>query len=430
MPRNAAQLRADAIATGWFDGPHLEYVGDGFSVPYQYGLPLGSVVWASLYAYKAYLDANVPEAARLHDWLFTPYGPGLIGCTQDEADQALREEVSAFSPADGENVFFWCQTFGAPYFGQSTVGYVPPLLPPGGDNIGGAPPGRLLQMADYKVVMLLQQRTTPTRSSQTLQYAGSSRTAGWSESFYVANTSIAALQVMLKGPRTAPTVPPILPARATCLPQAAQVLGARVYESGVGRGTFLAATYPGTWTLADVPSSALLCQTTSTASINVRRFTMRGIPDDQVQEGEFAPTPEYVTQIKTYFDSLTGTAFRGRLPSPTFEIFDITENGLATLRTPHAFNLGQFVTVYNSVTEEGNRRGGEYRISAVGPTNTQLTLQGWLWGATTGGTLTQPVYGLVPVEMGATSAVRISGHKVGRPFFGYRGRKSKARKTS
>lgn len=118
MPRNAAQLIADATATGLYAG----YVGDGASVPWQVALPLSLPLGATMLLYKFYLDAHWPEAFKLHDWLYTPWG-SLISVTREEADDALRELIEVDSPVDAFIVWNAVRAGGFIYFGHSTTGY-------------------------------------------------------------------------------------------------------------------------------------------------------------------------------------------------------------------------------------------------------------------------------------------------------------------
>ena len=129
MPRTAAQLRTAAIATGWFDGPNLQYVGDGYTIPWETGLFLGPPFGFTLLTWKRYLDNRALEPSRLHDWLYTPYGPELIDCTQEEADLALKEEMlsEGLAASQVEVVYQACRVGGSPYFGVSSVGYVQPF---------------------------------------------------------------------------------------------------------------------------------------------------------------------------------------------------------------------------------------------------------------------------------------------------------------
>lgn len=116
--RNAAQLRADAIATGTFDA----YVGDGASVPWLEAGLISTGASVLLYAYKLYLDSRWPHAFKLHDWAYTPFG-GLIDCQRIEADHALYEEIAVDSPLDAWVVYLAVRAGGGPWFGRSQTGY-------------------------------------------------------------------------------------------------------------------------------------------------------------------------------------------------------------------------------------------------------------------------------------------------------------------
>lgn len=123
--RNAAQLRSDAISTGYY----VRYVGDGASVPWEVMLTFHVPSGFILREYKKYLDSRWPGAFKLHDWLYTPYGL-LIGATREEADSALREEIAVDSPADAYVVGSAVRLGGLPFWGTSPTGY-PAVRDPG-----------------------------------------------------------------------------------------------------------------------------------------------------------------------------------------------------------------------------------------------------------------------------------------------------------
>jgi hypothetical protein len=425
MGRNAAQLRAAAIATGWFDGPNLVYVGDGYTVPWQTGLVAGPGWGGAMWLYKAYLDRSYPHAARLHDWLYTPYGPDLIQATQEEADDAIREELQAHSPIDATIVYTACSTFGRPYFGVSTVGYAPPSTPPSGDNMEPAVSGSNGPMADFKVVMVFQQTSVGFASEPSIGYVATPRTGGWSESYWDANTNLATVLSRLKGPRSN-GAPAILPSRARVLNDQARILGARIYEAGGGRGQFYPMAYAGGSSQGDQPSVALLCASTHSGTVSTRRFTMRGIPDLMVVGGEFSPASTYTSALATYFYSLQNTSIRGRITTPQQEIFDITVAGLVTARVPLNYAVGAIVQIVQTLDESGNRVSGEFAVEAIGPLQNQLRVTGWTAGKTRGGKIGQTTLGWFDLGPNDTKAVRITNHKVGRPFAGYRGRNTRA----
>lgn len=431
MPRNAAQLRAAAIATGWFEGPQLNYVGDGYSIPWQTGLFVSPLIGWTLQTWKSYLDTYYLEPSRLHDWLYTHYGPDLIQCTQEEADLALREEMLAagIDAAQAEVVYQACHIGGSPWYGVSSVGYVSPPLDGDGSNIGGAPSLREGVMANWKVVVVFQQTTAGTSNQPSIGYATVPRTAGWSESHWQGGSTINEVQARLFGPRTDTMASAILPARAGALNQRASILGVRLYEGGVGRGQFIARVYTGFAGGGDVPSMSLLCASTNASTPSVRRFTMRGMPDGQIVDGEFAPTTEYTQALRVYFQSLVNTSFTGRDPVTELSVFNISNAGLVTYFVAPAYAVGTIITVKQTVDSNGFRRTGQFQVASVGPLGTQLTLAAWPYGACTNGKTSVPTTSLYAIGLNSTVAVRASNHKVGRPFAGYRGRNSNRRTT-
>jgi len=120
--RTFQQLIADANATGTF----ANYQGDGATVPYEITGAFSALAGLALYQYKQHLDSTYPEAFRLHDWCYTPYGQ-LIGVGRDEADAALRDQILAIggpaAVADSQICFLAVQTGGGPWFGNSQTGF-------------------------------------------------------------------------------------------------------------------------------------------------------------------------------------------------------------------------------------------------------------------------------------------------------------------
>jgi len=118
MVRTYDELLAAATATGTF----ASYVGDGYTVPWEVALPHSVPLGFTMYAYKAYLDANWPAGAKLHDWLYTPYG-ALINATRDESDLALYEYIARDSTFHASIVYAAVHLGGEPFFGVSQTGY-------------------------------------------------------------------------------------------------------------------------------------------------------------------------------------------------------------------------------------------------------------------------------------------------------------------
>jgi hypothetical protein len=425
MPRNAAELRAAAIATGLFDGPRRQYVGDGYSVPYQVCVGVAPIPGGLMWAYKAYLDARWKEFSRLHDWLYTPYG-GLINATQEESDLALREELDSVSTLDAETVYHACATFGHLYFGRSTIGYGGEgVFPIGPDMVltPGITPGQETFKMPTKVVILFQQTSVESAGSGSINYQPIARTGGWSESMYGPDTVSSVLNILF-GPRAG--IPPLLAARATCLSAQGRIVGVRLYSGGAGKGQLVAASFAGPTTRpADVPSMALLCSATQPTSGLSRRWTIRGVPDGEVTTGEFAPSMSYAVQIATYFDSLQGMGWMAAVESGRVDIFTVDTNGNVITTGVHGFAVGNLVTFKNVLkTTTGKRVGGVFEVETIGPLGTNFKVRNWTFGAATSGNASLVTQQFQSFTGSIRSGVRVTNRKVGRPFAGYRGRRS------
>jgi len=153
--RSAQQLLDAATATGTF----ASYEGDGATVPQE-----SNARWSPNYGfftqqtYKEHLDQEYPEAFRLHDWCYTPYG-SLIGVTREEADMAMGEMIgdrwtgrppirrflTPESLADSAVCFAAVRVGGGPWFGSSTVGFDPSVF--AAANLGNVPLPDLAQAA-------------------------------------------------------------------------------------------------------------------------------------------------------------------------------------------------------------------------------------------------------------------------------------------
>ena len=425
MGRNAAQLRAAAEATGLFNGPRRQYVGDGYSVPWETNVGPVPVRFPSQYAFKLYLDTFFIEFSRLHDWLYTPYGK-LINCTQEEADDALEEELSAVDPISGPIVGNACRYFGATFFGRSQVGYFGEQGTTFANNIGlaqqASPSNNGAGMA-IKIVILFQQTTTFQPPEPSVNYSTIQRTAGWSESLYGPD-SVSATIALLKGPR-APGVFPLLEARSNLLCNQASIIGARLYSGGAGKGQLLAASLNGSNGESDQPGASVHVSATSNATGQSRRWLLRGQPDNDIVNGEWNPDDQTVTRYQEYFASLAGLGWMAQVNTGQQTIFDIAPSGLVTATAALGFAVGNIVTIKNTTIVDSSRRiGGRYKVQTIGPGNNELTLKDWPDVYTQGGTISIVSSAFQDFASASLSVVRATFRKVGRPFAQYRGRRS------
>ena len=431
--RNYDELHAAALASGSFAG----YQGDGASVPWQVALPFSLPIGYTFWSYKAYLDSRWPEGFRLHDWTYTPYG-SAIQVTQEESDLALREYIARDSVPDSLIVYASVATFGSMWFGKSDTGYSGPqsTRPTGNIELGTfSTRGASMPM---KVVIVFQEQSTAGSNADSIGYVSQSRTGGWTEHVWYQSDNLAQLINDLKGPNPGGGEQPLLYARALCLPNNAQIVGVRIYQGGAGRGQYFPMGFKGSMGANDIPQMALLCAAISGGTNTVRRFTMRGVPDDQVNNGEFNPGPNFASNVNLYFSALTNFAFLGSAivtKTPIIQIQDAVNapgNGLVTFGANNPYAVGNYISINQTLDAVGIRRGGKFLVVSVGPMQQQITIENFPFAPTTGGYASMPSKQLFPFlnPPDNISVERVTTRRVGRPFGGYRGRRSRHRKIA
>lgn len=257
------------------------------------------------------------------------------------------------------------------------------------------------------------------------------RIGGWSESWYFSGSTIASAipfwvgQAFGLGLQSAGWCG----YRAAMLPGGCTIVGQRyqvVNPTGPAQSTGL--LFPGTaGEQADIPQQAVLIYCPGAGTNNVRRSTLRGVPDPRIVEGEFQPAPYFTTAINTFFSFLANFQFRCRdLSQPTFTILSITAAGLVTTETPHTITQGQMVRVLRTKTADGDLVGGRFQVASIGPNNNQLTLTAWTPAeATSGGKIRIDAIAFVTVNASQCVLGRAVTRRVGRPFGQYRGRRSR-----
>src|SRR5262249_23725523 len=98
-----------------------------------------------------------------------------------------------------------------------------------------------------------------------------------------------------------------------------------------------------------------------------------------------------------------------------------------TVEGTHTIGVNAMVRVMRSLDSSRNLRGGRFHVSAVSGNTISIDAPSWTFGSTTGGTVRVDAVVYPNVDSANTAAGRIVTRRVGRPFFGYRGRRSKRR---
>lgn len=410
--RNYDELVTAALATGTF----ADYVGDGYSVPWEVALPLNLPIGYTLWTYKAYLDANWPDGAKLHDWCYTPYG-SLINVTREESDLALFEYINRFSPIDAAIVYAAVRAGGFPFFGTSQTGYTGSQVERSTHNI--AETNRLksgVATMPSKIVMLINGLTEKAPPDPQLGYAGSFHAFGVTESFWLNLTNFATITNR---------VHEICLARAGLLPLNCEIVAARVYTDGVGTSRLIPLGYRGDTGVLNLAGDAILCQTQTSGVLFQRKFWIHCVPDEQVQNGEWQPTANYKQRTIAYLNKLIAYAmWYAQARTNQVGIVTVTSAGLVTFGNAHGFNVGDQVRITRVyLSSLGRFYGGTFRVATVGPLSTQLTLNGWpAYNGAGGIAFTK---GTQFVGMTDVDVLRGGIRKVGRPFTVYHGRRSK-----
>jgi hypothetical protein len=260
------------------------------------------------------------------------------------------------------------------------------------------------------------------------------RIGGWSETWYFPGTSLTSAMNFFQGASF--TLGFGLPGwcqyRAALLPNGAAIIGQRYQQvSPTGATQTTAQLFPGSSGFAaDIPQQAVLIYTPAVGVNNIRRSTLRGIPDTWIVEGELSVPGSLGNPFAPFFSQLANFQIRCRdTTQPTFTILSMTAAGVLTTELPHTIVAGQMVRILRTKTIDGDLLGGRFMVASTGPGNNVLTLMNWTPAeATVGGRVRVDAIAYNFVNAGACQVGRAVTRRVGRPFSSYRGRR--ARRTT
>lgn len=274
-----------------------------------------------------------------------------------------------------------------------------------------------------KFTMLIQDATAVSNPNAPVH-----RIAGWSESWYYPGTNIQACLAAAFG--TGGLIPQLglVPTRAGLLSLGSSVIGQRVQVvDPPGLAQSLNNVYPGNGLFATgYPSVALLSKVPGIGVRNIRRVLTRGLPSAVVTEGEYTPTALWNVALALYVQALAGWQFRGRdLAQPIFNVLTISPAGLVQCQQNLPFATNQPIRILRTKDVTGDLRGGRFIVSTTGPLSSQCTILNWPYGATTGGTVRADAVVYPAVDTANFAPGRTVVKKVGRPFYQFRGRRSK-----
>lgn len=270
-----------------------------------------------------------------------------------------------------------------------------------------------------KVTYLFDYQSIPQQGQDAASHKG-----GWSESIWQASVTPDPAKIRA-----------IASARARLLPSSCRLIGYRqqVYTIGLpgliaGGASIVLLGIAGQNTYApDLPQVALSCVAQAAIYTNTRRFSLRGIPDQFMVNGEYQPSSAFRNNVLAYFQALVDNEalFIGRdLTQPIYPIESIIAGKMRTVGDIPVI-LGDRILLRRCRDNDGNVVTGTFTVTAIA--GRDVTLGNFDAAITVGNKGTATVHYTVTRLINAVAVGRAVVRKVGRPFEQYRGRRSKRR---
>ena len=246
----------------------------------------------------------------------------------------------------------------------------------------------------------------------------SRRVAGWTENWYadgtIANNSMTGTN--------------FFKARTLFMPNNAGISGMRVSDIGGQSKVFTFNEPGGQQTAVDIPQMALNCSVKVQGSPTTKWFQLRGIPDSSVTSGAFRPTQGVSNAIDTFLNGLFGYGVYvrvKRLTNPRVNITSIDASGNFTIAPGVTPAMNDTVQLLRCKDIHGKNVSGLY---VVIPDANGLPKKLGNWSGKTvavSGQLRILTYDYLPTVPRTAEYHDITTRKVGRPFFSYRGKRTR-----
>lgn len=272
----------------------------------------------------------------------------------------------------------------------------------------------------YRHTSIFGLTTQPTALTKAQPHSG-----GWTESFWTAGLIDEPSYNEWAANRAA-----LLPKQAAIVGRRSQlytIAGNKLLPGGSANLKFL---FPGNNGYdCDVPQMALEATAGSRTTANVSRFTLRGIPDAQVTNGEYQPTAAFNNQCDFFFDLINtqNLSFVARDLGAATSRINSVGLGIVTTAAPLAGVVANqtYVRFFKCRTHQGLPVKGSYLVTLIN--GNSYTLQGLdqLVQVSSSGQLRVDTILLCGMKRPIFS--RIVVKKIGRPSQSYRGRASKRR---
>lgn len=252
------------------------------------------------------------------------------------------------------------------------------------------------------------------------------RAGGWSESWY-GDFTLDAARVAFDA---------VEKERAKMLPNGIIIVGQRFTvlsdpQSIHGKSVSTNNEYPGAFGfIKDVPQMALLCRVRGDGVPNVKRYTLRGVPDQLVVGGEYIGSSAFDPAFNGFANQLRTQAFRFRALDNSQAIVGlqgILSDGTYSLAASLALNVGDYITILRCRDQNGHAVTGTFQVATV-TSGVGGKLANWKGQVVIGSGAVRKRVFIYPTLNAATNTIlRSIVKKVGRSFFQYRGRRSTRR---
>ena len=254
--------------------------------------------------------------------------------------------------------------------------------------------------------------------------SASPHSAGWSESWWTKE------HIFLSGR----VIPRLASCRARLLPANASIIGFRLANytisgnrlkpTGSSTGKLQYMGLPGT--NVDLPQVAVEMTGSARGAANQSRFSLRGVHDSIMVNGEYQPDPDFKRNMTLFCNQLTSDdwGFIGRdLTVPSANVLNVVA-GVITLDGALGLAVGDYLRFHRVKDDDGKPIQGAYRVTALANGGLTVTVANLAQIVTTAnGTARWDKIDLY--EFAAVAPARAVVRKVGRPFEVYRGRRSK-----
>lgn len=260
-------------------------------------------------------------------------------------------------------------------------------------------------MATYKVTYFIQQSNA------------ASRTAGFSESWYMDNTTQSLAEDAVKA---------TMDRRAWLLPTGGVQIGYRVQDTAPPFTTLAKHNVitSNSGLAQDIPQLARIF-ILKTAGNQRRAFVLRALPDVRAIGGVYSGAAIFDTSVANFFLDVMKYSLRSiNLANLRHDLTGITAGGVFTTIDAHGMNGGDYAMLFRTKDVNGRAIKGKFAV-APNPTSTTGTLLNWGGVAVAKGSIRKITYAYPRIAV--YEAGDLTTRKVGRIFQPYIGRQTKGR---